>query len=353
MKEWVLYGSYGYTGRLIAELAKKADHPVILSGRNEQKLRNQSEELGLPFQKASLDSNGEMDLLLKDAGLVIHCAGPFIHTWEPMVQSCLRNECHYLDITGEIDVFEAIKAMDKQFKMKGIMALPGSGFDVVPTDCLAAHLKKKMPDATNLELAFKGSGGRISRGTAKTMVEHLENGGAIREGGIIKRVKGAYKTRLIEFDGKKEKAVSIPWGDISTAHFSTGIENIVVYAALPEKIIRNIKWSNWLKPILKFNFVKSRIRKEIDSGPPGPDDKERKEGYSTIWGEVRNGEGNVVHAGIKTKEGYQLTAEMALNIAKKVSGGDFKTGYQTPSSAYGADLIFEIEGTEWVKSQHK
>jgi short subunit dehydrogenase-like uncharacterized protein len=290
-----------------------------------------------------------MDDLLKEANLVIHCAGPFIHTWEPMIRACLRNECHYLDITGEIEVFEAIKAMDKQFKMKGIMAMPGTGFDVAPTDCMAAHLKKRLPDATHLELAFRSSGGRISRGTANTMVEKLGNGGAIREDGIIKNVPAAYKTRRIQFEDKKVPAVSIPWGDISTAHFSTGIENIVVYTALPEKMIRKMRWSNWIKLLLKLDFVKNRLKKKIKTMPAGPDAEERRTGRSYIWGEVRNGKGKTVQAIYKTKEGYQLTAEMALKIAEKVSVGDFKTGYQTPSGAYGADLIFEIENTEWIK----
>lgn len=349
MKKWIIYGSYGYTGNLISKIASDLKHPVILSGRNEQKLREQSEELGIPFQKASLDSDKEMDDLLKEANLVIHCAGPFIHTWESMIRACLRNECHYLDITGEIEVFEAIKAMDKQFKMKGIMAMPGTGFDVVPTDCMATHLKKQLPDATHLELAFRSSGGRISRGTANTMIEKLGNGGAIREDGIIKNVPAAYKTRMIKFEDKKVPVVSIPWGDISTAHFSTGIENIVVYTALPGKMIRKMRWSNWFKPLLKLDFVKNRLKKKIKSMPAGPDAEERKTGRSYIWGEVRNGNGTGVQAVFNTKEGYQLTAEMALKIAEKVSAGDFKTGYQTPSGAYGADLIFEIESTEWIK----
>jgi short subunit dehydrogenase-like uncharacterized protein len=341
----VLYGSYGYTGNLIAEIAAESDPEFVLSGRNEEKLIEQSKRLNMPYKTASLESVSDLDELLKDAELVLHCAGPFVHTWKAMADACLRNGCHYLDITGEISVFEALKAMDQQFKEKKIMAMPGVGFDVVPTDCMATWLHHQMPDATHLELAFQGVGSGMSRGTAKTMIENLGEGGAVRENGIIKKVPAAYKSREIISGEKKVRVVSIPWGDISTAHFSTGIENIVVYTAMPEKLIRKMKWLNRLKPILKLKWVRNWLKRKVDSRPDGPGPEKRMNGRSLIWGEVRNERGDSLEGIIETKEGYQLTSEMAWNIVMKVSSGNWSAGYQTPSKEYGADLILEIDGT--------
>src|SRR5207237_1168186 len=73
---------------------------------------------------------------LRDVALVLHCAGPFIHTSRPMVEACVKAGAHYLDITGEIAVFESILNRDEQH----VTLLPGVGFDVVPTDCLGAML---------------------------------------------------------------------------------------------------------------------------------------------------------------------------------------------------------------------
>ncbi|TVR29412.1 MAG: hypothetical protein EA390_09830 [Balneolaceae bacterium] len=345
MARIVLYGSYGYTGNLIAEIAAKSDREVVLSGRDEEKLKEQSERVKIPYKTASLDSASDLDELLKDAEVVLHCAGPFVHTWKPMADACLRNGCHYLDITGEISVFESLKAMDRQFKEKKIMAMPGVGFDVVPTDCMAAWLHQQMPDATHLELAFQGVGSGVSRGTAKTMIENLGEGGAVREKGIIKKVPAAYKTREIKSGDKAVRVVSIPWGDISTAHFSTGIDNIVVYTAMPEKMIQRMKWLNRLKPIFKSKRVRNWLKRKVDSRPEGPNSEKRMNGRSLIWGEVRNEKGDSLEGFIETKEGYQLTAEMAWNIVLKVSSGNWSAGYQTPSKAYGADLILEIDGT--------
>jgi short subunit dehydrogenase-like uncharacterized protein len=345
-KNWIIYGSYGYTGCLIAEKARSYHTNIILSGRNEEKLKEQSNELGLPYKAADLSDSKQMDELLSNAELVIHCAGPFIHTWKPMLDACLRNNCHYLDITGEIPVFEAIKARDEKIKEAGIMAMPGAGFDVVPTDCLALYLKKQMPDVVKLELAFMGLGGGVSHGTAQTMAENLGSGGAIRKDGKIKPVPAAYKTRTIDFGSKTRTAASIPWGDVSTAHFTTGIDNIVVYTAMKKSAIRWLKLSNWIAPVLKLSTVKQFVKKLISKKVTGPDQTARKEGKSYIWGEVENESGEKISARLITPEGYRLTALTSLYIAQKVSVGKYKTGYQTPASAYGQDLILEIEGTE-------
>jgi len=345
-RKWVIYGSYGYTGRLIAEEAVKLNRNIVLSGRNEQKLREQADELGVAYMAAELSDPLRMDNLLNDANLVIHCAGPFIHTWEEMLDACIRNRCHYLDITGEIVVFEGIKARSNEISEAEIMAMPGAGFDVVPTDCLALYLKKQLPDANQLELAFMGSGGGVSHGTAQTMAENLGNGGAVRENGEIKSVSAAYKTRTIDFGPKTRTAASIPWGDVSTAHFTTGIENITVYTSMKPSVIRWLKLSNWISPLLRLSVVKSLVKKRISNSVTGPDKTSREEGKSYIWGESSNSKGETVTARLTTPEGYRLTTLTSLLIAQKVNSGDFKTGFQTPASAYGEDLILEIDATK-------
>jgi len=343
----IIYGSYGYTGKLISELAVKSDLSVLLSGRNEEKLKTQADELNLPFKKADLNNPAEMDELLSGAKLVIHCAGPFRFTWKQMLDACIRNRCHYLDITGEIEVFEGIKARDAEIREAGIMAMPGTGFDIVPTDCLALYLKKQLPDATKLELAFMGLGGGVSHGTAQSIAGKLGEGGAVRKDGKIKRVPAAYKTKRIDF-GKGEKTVaSIPWGDVSTAHFTTGIPNIMVYTAMRKKQIRLLKLTNWMAPLLRTEFVRNRIKNWVGKNIDGPDREARETGKSLIWGRVENEKGESIEAGLETSEGYKLTADTSWLIAQKVTEDSYKPGYQTPASVYSENLILEIEGTSF------
>lgn len=347
----VIYGSYGYTGQLISEIASRSTLNIVLSGRNRLKLKNQSDNLGLQFLPASLDQAKDLDRILHNALLVIHCAGPFHQTWKPMLDACIRNECHYLDITGEIGVFEGIKSRDREIRDAGIMAMPGTGFDVVPTDCLALHLKTKLPDAVSLELAFMGLGGGVSHGTAQTMADHLGEGGAIRENGKIKKVPAAFKVKEINFGRGIKTAVSIPWGDLSTAHFTTGIPNITVYTAMKRSALRMLKLSNIFAPVLRLKPVRNLIKRWVSNNVNGPDKKAREEGLSLIWGRVENKTGKYITAGLITPEGYKLTAEATWRIAQKVAEGYIKTGYQTPASVFGDEFILEIEGTEFIEPE--
>lgn len=355
INKWVIYGSYGYTGRLISERAAQENKHVVLSGRNEEKLKQQAQQLNLHHRAADLNDHLRMDNLLNDAELVIHCAGPFHQTSALMLEACLRNRCHYLDITGEIQVFEAIKARNEEIKEAKIMAMPGTGFDVVPTDCLALFLKKKLPDAERLELAFMNLGGGISHGTAQTVADNLGKGGAIRENGRIIPVPAAYKTRVIDFGEKKLKSVSLPWGDVSTANFTTGIENIIVYTPMKTFARIGINLSRWIAPVLRLPIAKKLVKKWIGKYVTGPDKQKRDSGKSIVWGEVENNAGKKVTARLTTPETYRMTSLSTLLIAKKIETGDYKTGYQTPASVYGEDLILEIEHTsrELIESEGK
>lgn len=236
----LLYGSYGYTGDLIARAAVEAGLSPTLAGRDREQVEAQAAELGLDTRVFGLDSSRIVERKLDDASVVLNCAGPFIHTYEPLVEACLETGTHYLDITGEIDVFEAIAAREERAAEAGVMALPGVGFDVVPSDCLANHLVEQLPEATHLALGFTDLGG-VSPGTAATVVESLGGGSVVREDGDLREVPLGERTRTIDFGEGARLATSIPWGDVSTAYRSTGIPNVEFYTGVSETELRVLK----------------------------------------------------------------------------------------------------------------
>jgi short subunit dehydrogenase-like uncharacterized protein len=340
----ILYGSYGYTGKLIAEECKAAGLAVVLAGRNKNALQIQSKETGYPFEVAdTADQNGLARLLRKGKAL-IHCGGPFQFTAKAMADACLEAGTHYTDITGEHQVFEMLAGYDQKAKQAGIMILPGAGFDVVPSDCLALHLKNRLPSATHLQLAFAMSKGGLSRGTAKTSVEGLGEGSMIRSNGKLAHVPLGEKILTVDFGVFKTKALNIPWGDISTAWRSTGIPNIEVYMGASDKMISYAKMSKYFNWLLRKHWFKKYLQKKIDSRPAGPDEERRSSGKSFLWGKVWDDSGKEASSRIETISGYTLTAKTSALIAKKIIAGNFKTGYQTPALAYGADLVLEVAG---------
>jgi short subunit dehydrogenase-like uncharacterized protein len=344
--QFLLYGANGYTGKLIAKLAASYNLQPILAGRTEASIKLLADELQLSYRIIDLDNAAQLESALSEVKLVLHAAGPYVYTAKQMVEACLKTGVHYIDINGDISVFEMVKQYDAAGKAKNIMVMPGVGFDVVPTDCIALKLKKQMPEATHLKLAFASVGGGLSHGTAITMAGKIGEGGAARENGNIVRKPLGQKGMWVNFGNTKLFVMSIPWGDVSTAFTTTGIPNIETYTGMAPKVYRILKlqWAfNWL---LRTEFVRNIIRKKIKAKPAGPSDEQRKNSSSLVWGEVSNGDGRTTTAAISCLDGYTLTAHSSLIISKKILAEDFKAGYQTPAGCYGEDLIMELPQTK-------
>lgn len=345
MTTLLIYGANGYTGGLVVQEAVSASLRPVLAGRDGAALRAVAEPLGLESRAVSLDDPTALRTAIEGMRAVLHCAGPFVHTAAPMVEACLRARVHYLDITGEMAVFEAVAARDAEARRGGVTLLPGVGFDVVPSDCLAAHLARRLPGATHLTIAFRARGG-ISRGTATTMAQNAGGGGAIRRDGRIVPVPAAWRTRYVDFgDGRSSLVVTIPWGDVATAWYSTGVPNVEVYTAMTPAMHRGLVLSRWLGGVLSAAPVRRWLVGRARARRPGPSDASRARGESRFWGEVRNAAGQTAVSRLVAPEGYTLTARTAVAAAMRVLAGDIAPGFLTPSMAFGPDFILEQPGT--------
>jgi short subunit dehydrogenase-like uncharacterized protein len=338
----IIYGANGYTGVLVARRARERGLRPVLAGRSPE-VRALAAELGFEGRIVGLDDEAALDAGLQDALVVLHCAGPFSRTSQPMADACLRGGIHYVDITGEAAVFEALHARDAEARQRGVMLLPGAGMDVVPTDCLAAHLKRRLAGATRLALAFRTTGG-ISRGTATTMLENLPKGGLVRRGGRLERVPVAWRTREIDYGRGPRLSMTIPWGDVSTAFHSTGIPDVEVYTESPRSRVAALRLLRPFLFLLERPALRAFFKRRIDTRGAGPDDARRARGRAFFWGEVEDAAGRRAISRQETPEGYSLTALTVVGVAERVLNGEAPAGFQTPSSAYGADFILEFEG---------
>lgn len=343
MPGFLIYGANGYTGALIAREAVARGCRPVLAGRSAEALVPLASDLGLEYRIFPLDAPSQLREGISGMQAVLHCAGPFAHTFRPMADACLQARMHYLDITGEIAVFEGLLARSAEAAAAGVMLLPGVGFDVVPSDCLAAHLKRRLPSATHLALGFQ-SLGRVSRGTATTMAENIHRGGLVRQDGLLRRVPAAWKTRVIDFGTGPVKAITIPWGDVSTAYHSTGIPNIEVFTEAPLGLRLAARASRYLGWLLGSPSVQRLLRRRIRAGSPGPTREERERGRCYLWGEAWDDAGRRLVSRLQGPEGYTLTAQSALAVVQRVLAGDAPPGFQTPSSAYGCDFVLALEG---------
>jgi short subunit dehydrogenase-like uncharacterized protein len=342
----LIYGANGYTGTLIAERAAANRLPAIVGGRRADTVTQLATRLGLTARAFGLDDPARIAAALDGVKAVLNCAGPFSRTAAPLVDACLRTGVHYLDITGELEVLEALAARDAEARAAGITVLPATGFDVVPSDCLAAEAKHRLPTATHLALAFQ-AGTRLSRGTSMTTIENLNGGGAVRRDGRLVRVPSGWRTRTIDFgDGRPRRAITIPWGDVSTAFHTTGIPNIEVYVAVPRALRVGMRLARWVGPLLASAPLQRFLKARVQGGAAGPGAEERAQGVSHLWAEARDGAGRAIELRLETPEAYELTTWTALALAERALRGELPVGFQTPARACGRAFVLQFSGVK-------
>lgn len=340
---WMIYGANGYTGEMIAREAVRRGFRPVLAGRRQETIDSLARNLGLEAHAFALDNPAELLRQLEGCALVLNCAGPFSATAAPLMEACLQTRTHYLDITGEIDVFEAAQLLNTRARDAGVVLCPGVGFDVIPTDCVAATLKEALPDAIRLNLGFD-SRSVFSPGTAKTAIEGLAQGGKIRRGGKIITVPLAYEVRRIDFGDGEKDAMTIPWGDVSTAYYTTGIPDIQVFVPGSTRMISQARRANYIRPLLRLAWVQKLLKAYISRTVKGPGEIKREQTPSFVWGEAINARGDKKTARIRTPYGYTLTIMGALAVVEHLMMNRVAGGAYTPATLMGANLITRLSG---------
>lgn len=345
---WMIYGANGYTGKLCAEEACRRGMRPVLAGRSAEKIRPLAETLGLPHCIFNLNEFKNACKELDSMNVILNCAGPFSSTAVSCLNACVETHTHYLDITGEISVFEYVHQNHERWAQGEIVVLPGVGMDVVPTDCMAAMLKKALPEATHLRLAFKTRGGRLSPGTAKTIIESMGDKCVVRRKGELIHIPMGSLSALLSFTDKPSLSVAIAWGDVSTAFYSTSIPNIEVYFAMPPKQLRSLKISRPFAPAFKWNWVQRIMKRRVDKNVTGPDEKERAGSSTDFYGDVVDAEGRRMAMTMHTPNGYSFTYDAAVTAVEEVLSGKVAPGAHTPSTAFGGEFVARLKGVQYT-----
>ena len=345
MTSWMIYGAYGFTGKLLVAEAVRRGHRPVLAGRNAAKLAEVAAAHDLEWIPLGLDDPQQLAQAIGPFDLVFNAAGPFIRTSQPMIAACLAGQTHYLDITGELAVFENTFRQGAAAKAAGITLMSGVGYDIVPSDCLARHVSDRLPGATHLETGLRMLAD-VSSGTVKSGLVNLENlpGGSVvrRDGRLVSRPLGR-DTRVIRFsDGAEKTLVASPWGDLVTAYHTTGTPNITSYLAVPFRTGLPLL-SRAASVALKVPGMRALAERAATLAFSGPDEAAQRSGRTYLWARATDEPGNSIEAWLETGEVYRFTALAGVRVVERVLAENPR-GALTPGGAFGADFVLDIEG---------
>lgn len=348
---FMIYGAYGYTGELIARRALERGHRPLLAGRQREKLTALARELDLPSVCVALEDAEALRRAVASVEVVCHAAGPFVHTSAPMVDACVAAQTSYVDITGELPVFQNVFAKHREAEARGVALMPGVGFDVVPSDCLARFVADAVPGASELEIAFTMTGGP-SAGTAKSSLEGIQRGNFTRRGGALTDIAWGEGLREVQFSDRRRSVLPIPWGDLETAYRTTGIANITTYMAVPERVARWVSRASGvtgkLMPVLAAGLGQPAVRRvlssAIESLVKNPDAHARQTGRAYLWARAVASDGRSKEAWLETADGYAFTAHSAVLAMERLTSAH-PVGALTPAASFGADFVLEISGS--------
>lgn len=340
---WLIYGATGFTGRLIVEEAVQRGHKPILSGRSAARLKPLADRLGLRYVAIGLHDHLELVRAAKRVNLVLHCAGPFIATAAPMLRACLTGGAHYLDISGEIPIFENALAYDSSARAKHIAMISGCGFDVIPEDCLAAYVAAKIKDPIDLETGVDARGTRVSGGSARTGLNIISRGGQERRDGRLSALPLGQGGKWIALPSEERYMIPVPSAALASAYRHTRIPNITAYMSIGPGRARLLRlFSSLLIYSMTIRPLRGLAQAIAGRLYRGSDQHTRETSRAVIWARALDMRGNSAEAWLDIPEAYQFTAVAAVRCVEKVLAGGV-SGALTPAQAFGADFPLEID----------
>jgi short subunit dehydrogenase-like uncharacterized protein len=338
----LLYGGSGYTATLIRSESSDADAISCAARRLPPGGAGECLQLGL-------DDPDALRRVLEGYAVVLNCAGPFATTWRPLVEACIDTGTHYLDVAAEWAVFEEMQEFDTSARERGVMLLPGVGFDVVASDCLAAHVAEQLPGATRLQIGISGLE-LLSRGSVRTLLDLAGKPTCIRRDGVLASISQPGHARF-DFGRGPSDAIGVSWGDVATAYCTTGIPNVEVYFEATPATLGLDLWNRGFGWLLKNPALQNLARGQLGWLPEGPSAPERARRRAAIVARVEDEGGQCVEARLETPEAYTFTAASALAIARRVLAGTVEPGFQTPGRLLGPDFPLTLPGVVRSEAQ--
>jgi short subunit dehydrogenase-like uncharacterized protein len=277
----------------------------------------------MPWRSAVLGNPVEVDAMLAGVRTVVNTAGPFAHTAAGLMRACIRNGCHYLDLSNEGCTFQDAWSLDSEARRAGVAIVPGTGFGTAATEALAAHVLGRIPGPDTFSVVRSSSGGARTPGINRTKLDLLARRGAgIRDG---KWTDLGYKMENFELPEGRCAAIPLATGDACAIARATGVRNVTAYAAIH------------MNPLLARAAVPAarRLISAVAARGGWPLHSRGKASLAAndrtqLWMQASNHRGGTATSMLQGGSGSELAARIALQgvqeLARPATSGVFTAG---------------------------
>jgi len=315
-----------------------------LAARSAPQLIPLAEELGLDYLVLNLDNPRAIAEACEPLRAVLHAAGPFASTFRPILDACLLTQTHYVDINGELAVFEYLLTQNQAAQRKKVCVIPGAGFDVVAANSLAVYTAAQLEDPLELDIAISVNE-PASVGTRRSTLEVLAGGGRIRRSGRLLNYPLGKTRRFVRFMDRSRPVIPAPLGELSTAYSATGVPNLTTYLALSPGTIRLLGiFGRPLAMFLRNPRLRGWLQRRQSSARKKTDPSLPKQTHSEIYVRAVSSAGQVAQAWLETLGAYQFTAISAVACLEATLEGR-SPGVYTPDQILGEHWMLQLERT--------
>jgi saccharopine dehydrogenase (NAD+, L-lysine-forming) len=200
-----------------------------------------------------------------------------------------------------------------------------------------------LPDAVQLELAFRSAGG-VSRGTARAAIEGMSAMSTCRVDGELVDAPRERRSMELRFGGQAVTGTAVSWGDVSTAYRSTGIGTIFVYTVVPRAVSALARTASTIRGIPVIGGIAQRALTASTRLLPNPSDTTLARTGSELWARATTADGRTVARRMSTPNSYALTADAVVAVARALAAGEIAPGVLTPSQALGPQFAQSLDG---------
>jgi short subunit dehydrogenase-like uncharacterized protein len=343
MEPIAVYGSTGYTGRLVVEELARRGIQGVLSGRDPRKLHALAERTGFEARPATLDDRDALRHAFGDCAAVVNCAGPFTRFGEPVVRAAVETGTHYVDTTGEQTHMRRVyERFDDAARAAEVVLIPAAGFDYVPGDLIARLAARDVEPLSELVLAYAVDGFAATRGTMRSALEMFRDGGLEYRDGALRPAGRLPRRARFTFPEPigRQAMVAYPSGEMLTVPRHTRTRNVTSLMSLAGLVPPGVpgELAALAMPAASLALhtpLKTLAGVAIDRLPEGPPEKARRAARFTIAAVAGGEDGRTERALVRGSDVYGLTAVTAVHTAALLASGRFAdAGAHSPASAF-------------------